>query len=450
MIAHYGDHSCLWLASLQAAAATNWIPELSRAIQCASSTGRFLDFWADTPPHELPPCVDDCSSGPGRATVLNAFCARSNDFVGETKLGFTLHWTCPRIGDPSLSGCEWSASPSAEEGTISALQYRDIAGIKIGQMLRVPPTNVHCTFMYWSNAQYDWELEYFNLFRYDELDGRTLREELKNLRKLQSNDEPYEWYLACRVDTQRLLPTTDGLEIFSTRNAAALSSVFGRDILFFGDVSVSITPSPAPMEASSFPLAIFIATISAALAVVIGTTILVRRSNKYRVVPDVLASAMAEAEADDRFASQPSSSSLDENYQDRMREAREVVNPFKRFAKQHEEQQRAQARRLEKAKREREEREKERREMKKEKEKQEQERAQARKARETAREAEAARSKKEPEPAASNEGKPSSASAEQACLEDLGASAELSAVRELRCELEKSKADEPHRKRKRR
>ncbi|KAF4707059.1 hypothetical protein FOZ62_023903 [Perkinsus olseni] len=161
---------------------------------------------------------------------------------------------------------------------------------------------------------------------------------------------------------------------------------------------------------------------------------------------------MAEAEADDRFASQPSSSSLDENYQDRMRATREVVNPFKRFAKQREEQQRAQARRLEKAKREREEREKERREMKKEKEKQEQERTQARKARETAKEAEAARSRKEPEPAPapSNDKKPGSASAERACSEGLGASAELSAVRELRCELEKSKADEPHRKRKQR
>ncbi|KAF4716683.1 hypothetical protein FOZ62_010413, partial [Perkinsus olseni] len=137
------------------------------------------------------------------------------------------------------------------------------------------------------------------------------------------------------------------------------------------------TPSPAPKEESSFPLAVFIAIISAALAVVIGTTILVRRGNKYRVVPDVLASAMAEAEADDRFESQPSSSSLsgDEDYQERMRAAREVVNPFKRFAKQREEQQRAQARRLEKAKREREEREKERREMKKEKEKREEERA---------------------------------------------------------------------------
>ncbi|KAF4689814.1 hypothetical protein FOZ60_001086, partial [Perkinsus olseni] len=213
------------------------------------------------------------------------------------------------------------------------------------------------------------------------------------------------------------------------------------------------TPSPAPKEESSFPLAVFIAIISAALAVVIGTTILVRRGNKYRVVPDVLASAMAEAEADDRFASQPSSSSLsgDENYQERMRAAREVVNPFKRFAKQREEQQRAQARRLEKAKREREEKEKERREMKKEKEKREEERARAQRAQETAKkESEAARSKKVPESAASNDGKPSSASAEQAYSEDLGASAELSAVRELRCELEKSKADEPHRKRKQR
>ncbi|KAF4704513.1 hypothetical protein FOZ63_014208, partial [Perkinsus olseni] len=158
-------------------------------------------------------------------------------------------------------------------------------------------------------------------------------------------------------------------------------------------------------------------------------------------------------EADDRFASQPSSSSLsgDENYQERMRAAREVVNPFKRFAKQREEQQRAQARRLEKAKREREEKEKERREMKKEKEKREEERARAQRAQETAKkESEAARSKKVPESAASNDGKPSSASAEQAYSEDLGASAELSAVRELRCELEKSKADEPHRKRKQR
>ncbi|KAF4708954.1 hypothetical protein FOZ63_017190, partial [Perkinsus olseni] len=58
--------------------------------------------------------------------------------------------------------------------------------------------------------------------------------------------------------------------------------------------------------------------------------------------------------------------------------------------------------------------------------------------------------RKGPDPAASNDEKPSSGSAEQACSDELEASAELSAVRELRCELEKSKADEPHKKRKQR
>ena len=186
--------------------AVDWVPLWDAYLQCISN-GEFIDMWANFNAEILPPCVQVCDEHAGVALSYSSFCGRSVDYQIESQTEFAVTWSCSSINDVNTPGCEWS---DAETADLSLNTYLSILGVLIAQSLQLPPSDVHCAgILVETPSGSDSILGLFQL-RVDESFYTTIADEsfpFLNTSPVATSGG-YDIFMACRIDTYRLLQSS--------------------------------------------------------------------------------------------------------------------------------------------------------------------------------------------------------------------------------------------------